>query len=123
MSVLSRVYQMFRASFASEKQRDLFDDEGFQDIFSKSYRSQSRTYGADHSSQSSANQDPEIAKYYANLEVPYGSDLETVRTAWKNLLRKYHPDLHSNDSEKVRIANELVQGLNRAYGELEKRLK
>jgi DnaJ-domain-containing protein 1 len=66
--------------------------------------------------------DPDLAGYYENLEVPYGSDLETVRQAWKNLLRKYHPDLHSNDPEKRRIATELTQGLNRAYEELERRL-
>lgn len=66
--------------------------------------------------------DPELARYYANLEVPYGSDLETVRQAWKRLLKKYHPDLHSGEPEKQRIANELVQGLNRAYEELLKRL-
>ena len=66
--------------------------------------------------------DPVLAGYYENLEVPYGSDLETVRHAWKNLLRKYHPDLHSNDPEKRRIATELTQGLNRAFEELERRL-
>lgn len=66
--------------------------------------------------------DPELAGYYANLEVPYGSDLDTVRQAWKKLLRKYHPDLHSTDPEKRRIATELTQGLNHAYRELEKRL-
>ncbi len=66
--------------------------------------------------------DPVLAGYYANLEVPYGSDLETVHRGWKRLLRKYHPDLHSTDPQKRRIATELTQGLNRAYEELEKRL-
>jgi len=123
MSVFTRVYQIFRANLSSDKKGDLFDDEDFQDIFSKNHWRQDRTYRADYSNHSSTRQDPEIAKYYANLEVPYGSDLETVHKAWKDLLRKYHPDLHSDDPEKVRIANELVQGLNQAYAELEKRLK
>jgi hypothetical protein len=68
------------------------------------------------------NQDPVLAEHYANLEVPYGSDLETVRRAWKKLLQKYHPDLYPGEPEKQELANKLVQGLNHAYKELEKRL-
>ena len=64
-----------------------------------------------------------IAGYYANLEIPYGSDLETATRAWKKMLKKYHPDLHSNDLEKKQIANELVQGLNRAYEEIKNYLE
>jgi hypothetical protein len=59
--------------------------------------------------------DPVLARYYANLELPYGADLEQVSKAWKRLMSTYHPDLHSTDPEKRRIANELCQGLNRAY--------
>ncbi|HFE63949.1 MAG TPA: hypothetical protein ENK14_05965 [Caldithrix sp.] len=62
-----------------------------------------------------------LAEYFANLELPYGSDLATVTAAWKRLLKKYHPDLHSGDPEKQRIANELVQGLNKAYGEIKRK--
>jgi DnaJ-domain-containing protein 1 len=64
-----------------------------------------------------------IAQYYAQLEVPYGSDLETVKQSYRRLMRKYHPDLHSGDPEKQKIATELAQALSRAYGELEAILK
>lgn len=67
--------------------------------------------------------DSELARWYANLEIPYGSDLKTAHKAWRQLLRKYHPDLHSSDARKREIATELTQGLNHAYQELEKRLK
>lgn len=67
--------------------------------------------------------DPKIAKYYANLEVEYGSDLATVRAAWKSLLKKYHPDLHSGDPELRATAEALTKGLNHAYRQLEKHLK
>jgi len=63
------------------------------------------------------------AGYYANLEVPYGSDLGTVRRAWKRLVKKYHPDIYSRDPDKRRVANELTQGLNSAYENLVKYLK
>ena len=67
--------------------------------------------------------DATFAGYYANLEVPYGSNLTTVRRAWKRLVKKYHPDIHSHDPEKRRIANELMQGLNHAYEKLSEHLK
>lgn len=63
--------------------------------------------------------DPKIAQFYANLEIPYGSDIETVRRAYKRLLRKYHPDLYSRDVEKARIANDLCAELGEACREIE----
>ncbi|MBI2876433.1 MAG: DnaJ domain-containing protein [Candidatus Tectomicrobia bacterium] len=66
---------------------------------------------------------PDLAQYYANLEVPYGSDLATVRSAWKRMMKKYHPDLHSHNPEKCRTATLLTQRLTEAYQELEKALK
>jgi DnaJ-domain-containing protein 1 len=64
-----------------------------------------------------------IAQYYAQLEVPYGSDLETVKQSYRRLMRKYHPDLHSGNPEKQKVATELAQALSRAYNELEQILK
>lgn len=63
--------------------------------------------------------DPVLAEYYANLELPYGSDLETVRAAWRRMMKKYHPDRHARDDEKRRTADELTARLTRAYRELE----
>ena len=57
----------------------------------------------------------EIAGYYANLEIPYDSDMITVTKAWKTLLKKYHPDLHGMNKDKAKVANEITQGINHAY--------
>ena len=67
-------------------------------------------------------QDPTLASFYANLELPYGADVEAVREARRRLLRRYHPDLHSSDPEKKRTATRVAQGLNRAHDELVSRL-
>ncbi len=64
-----------------------------------------------------------IMQCYANLEIPRGSDIETVRKAWKMLLLKYHPDRHNNNDEKRKIATELTQKLNDSYFTIEKELK
>ena len=50
--------------------------------------------------------DDAIRKAYAALEVPAGSDFETVRKSYRRLMRKYHPDLHGGTPEKSRAATE-----------------
>jgi len=64
-----------------------------------------------------------FSKYYANLEIPVGSDRKTIKTAWKIQLKKYHPDLHGSDPEKKQIAEELTRKLNEAYSTLESTFK
>lgn len=65
----------------------------------------------------------EIRQAYASLEVPPGSDFETVRKAYRNLMRKYHPDRHAQSPEKQKAATELAQKLTQAYKLLEKQLR
>ena len=60
-----------------------------------------------------------IRDYYANLEVPYGSDLETVKDSYRRLMRKYHPDKHSSSPEMEAMATELTQEITRAYQAVE----
>jgi DnaJ-domain-containing protein 1 len=67
--------------------------------------------------------DDAIRKAYAALEVPAGSDFETVRKSYRRLMRKYHPDLHGGTPEKHRAATDLTQRLTQAYKTLEKHLR
>ena len=64
-----------------------------------------------------------LAKYYANLEIPLGSNRETIKTAWKTQMKKYHPDLHGLDPKKKQIAEEITRQLNEAYRTLESTFK
>jgi hypothetical protein len=52
---------------------------------------------------------------YANLEVPFGADIETVRRAYKRLVMHYHPDRHAGDPEKLRVATEITKKLNESF--------
>jgi DnaJ-domain-containing protein 1 len=65
----------------------------------------------------------DIRRAYAALEVPPGSDFETVRKSYRALMRKYHPDKHTGSPEKQKAATELAQKLTEAYKLLEKRLR
>lgn len=62
-------------------------------------------------------------QYYANLEVEPGADLETIKRAYRRLMRKYHPDKHAADPAKHKAATELAQNLTKAYMELKKHLE
>ncbi len=67
--------------------------------------------------------DDAIRKAYAALEVPAGSDFETVRTSYRRLMRKYHPDLNAGSTERQKAATDLTQRLTDAYKTLEKHLR
>ncbi len=84
----------------------------------ESFEKQYRTYQS-HTTQAPS-RDEKIAGYYANLELPYGADLEAVKKAYRKLMKQYHPDKFSSDPEKQKIATEITKGLNKAYQELEK---
>ena len=85
-------------------------------------QSRSRQAAAAAGGRGGPSRDPELTRYYANLELPYGADIDAVRDARRRLLKRYHPDLHSGDPEKKRTATRLAQGLNRAHDELVGRL-
>lgn len=63
-----------------------------------------------------------LARLYAQLECPHGADLPTVRKHYRRLMRKYHPDFHTGNAEKQRVATDLTQRLTAAYSELRRAL-
>ena len=123
MDLLGRIYRILQANLNSGQQMS------YEDIEAWLRRS---GYGADFADSATASGgsntshavplDPELAGYYANLEIPYGSDLETARRAWKSLMKKYHPDLHASDPQKRDLANGLTAELTKAYQEIEREL-
>ena len=125
MSILGRLGALLRSELAARVderrwaaggRRVGHRDERSQTVGGET-RSRPATAGAGGPSQ-----DPELARYYANLELPYGADIAAVREARRRLLKRYHPDLHSADPEKRQTATQLAQGLNRAHDELVSRL-
>ncbi|MBN1945889.1 MAG: J domain-containing protein [Bradymonadales bacterium] len=56
-----------------------------------------------------------VRQAYARLELPYGSDRESVRKAYRRLMRRYHPDRHTGDPRREQIATEISQKLTDAY--------
>ena len=65
--------------------------------------------------------DEELRRAYAALELPFGADFQAVRSSYRALMRKYHPDRHQGSPEKQKAATELAQKLMLAYKLIEKR--
>ncbi|MDC3379293.1 J domain-containing protein [Planctomycetota bacterium] len=57
----------------------------------------------------------ELAKAYANLELTPPVTKDEAKAAWRNLMRKYHPDKHQDDPRKTEIANKVAGKLTEAY--------
>jgi DnaJ-domain-containing protein 1 len=66
--------------------------------------------------------DAEIAKAYKTLDLPQGADATTVKSAYRKLMRKYHPDLHNQSPQKQKAATELTMQVTQAYNTLNQHL-
>ena len=68
-------------------------------------------------------QDQKIAEYYKVLDLPDGADFPQVKSAYRKLMRKYHPDRHNGNPKKLKAATELSVRVTQAYNALEEHLK
>ena len=59
--------------------------------------------------------DESLRQDYANLEVPFGADMEEVRASYKRMMLKYHPDRYPGDPEKQRLALEIAKKINQSF--------
>ena len=60
-------------------------------------------------------------EYYAILELPQGADFSKIKSSYKKLLKKYHPDRFFSDPEKLKKAQKLTEKINEAYSYFEKK--
>ncbi|AFM04465.1 DnaJ-class molecular chaperone with C-terminal Zn finger domain [Bernardetia litoralis DSM 6794] len=64
---------------------------------------------------------PKERIYYHTLGLEQGASFEQVKTAYKKLMKAYHPDRHQADPKKQHWAVEQSQKVNEAYAFLEKK--
>ena len=57
----------------------------------------------------------ELYKDFFRLGVVPGSTFETCREAYKNLLKKHHPDRHSSTKEMMNVATEITSNINASF--------
>ncbi len=111
MEILNRVYRIIKSNIKFGRD-ERYDTVNAFELDNGEYEKQN--------SKILENANDDMARCYANLEIPCGSDFRTVKKAWKQMLKKYHPDLHSRDKKKQQTATRLTQDLTTAYNELKK---
>lgn len=60
-------------------------------------------------------------EYYEILEVEYGESFNKIKSSYKKLLKKYHPDFFRNDKEKYEKAVKISKKINEAYSYFERK--
>lgn len=66
--------------------------------------------------------DAQLAEWYKALNLQPGADLGEIKSAYRQLMRKYHPDMHAGNPGKQKAANELSMRVTAAYNGLQEHL-
>ncbi|HVV88428.1 MAG TPA: J domain-containing protein, partial [Kofleriaceae bacterium] len=64
----------------------------------------------------------QVTEWYRTLNLTPGADLAEVKSAYRQLMRKYHPDMHAGNPQKQKAANELSLRVTTAYNGLQAHL-
>lgn len=60
----------------------------------------------------------QLAEWYRVLDLTAGADMTQIKSAYRQMMRKYHPDMHAGNAQKQRAANELSLKVSTAYNGL-----
>lgn len=66
---------------------------------------------------------PKEKIYYHTLGLEQGASFEQVKTAYKKLMKAYHPDRHQANPQKQKWAVEQSQKVNEAYSYFKKKFE
>lgn len=62
--------------------------------------------------------DAQIAEWYRVLDLSVGAEMPAIKTSYRQLMRKYHPDMHAGNPHKQKAATELSMRVTAAYNGL-----
>jgi DnaJ-domain-containing protein 1 len=60
----------------------------------------------------------QVFEWYRVLDLQVGSDMAAIKTAYRQMMRKYHPDMHAGSPQKQKAATELSMRVTTAYNGL-----
>lgn len=60
----------------------------------------------------------QLAEWYRTLGVAPGADMAQIKSSYRQLMRKYHPDMHAGNPQKQKAATELSLRVTAAYNGL-----
>ncbi len=59
-----------------------------------------------------------VAEWYRVLDLQPGADSAQIKSSYRQLMRKYHPDMHAGNPQKQKAATELSMRVTTAYNSL-----
>jgi DnaJ-domain-containing protein 1 len=62
--------------------------------------------------------DGQLGEWYRVLDLTPDADLPAIKSAYRKLMRKYHPDMHAGNPQKQKAATELSMRVTSAYNGL-----
>lgn len=65
----------------------------------------------------------QVAEWYKQLDLSPGADLSQIKSAYRQLMRKYHPDMHAGNPQRLKAATELSVRVTAAYNGLVEHLE
>jgi DnaJ-domain-containing protein 1 len=60
----------------------------------------------------------QLLEWYRVLDLQVGADLAQIKTSYRQMMRKYHPDMHAGNPQKQKAATELSMRVTTAYNGL-----
>jgi curved DNA-binding protein CbpA len=107
------------------KQRQAADDafrrmkeQAARGATSSSSWSSTSSSGNNHRPPKPGTADAQLAEWYRVLDLGPGADMAQIKTAYRQLMRKYHPDMHAGNPQKQKAATELSMRVTTAYNGL-----
>ena len=125
-----RASRVHRERDQREARQRAANDEAFRRMKEQAARgpapgASSHTSSAGSSSGSSSARAPrpgsteaQLLEWYRVLDLPLGADLAQIKTSYRQMMRKYHPDMHANNPHKQKAATELSMRVTTAYNGL-----
>lgn len=104
-------------------------DEAFRKMKEQAARGGAQWSSASSSSYSSSSSssarpprpgstEAQLADWYRVLDLQVGADLAQIKSAYRQMMRKYHPDMHAGNPQKQKAATELSMRVTTAYNGL-----
>lgn len=60
----------------------------------------------------------QLLDWYRLLDLQVGADMAQIKTSYRQMMRKYHPDMHAGNPQKQKAATELSMRVTTAYNGL-----
>jgi DnaJ-domain-containing protein 1 len=85
---------------------------------SAGYSSTSSSSGGSSRPPRPGSTEAQLAEWYRVLDLQAGADMAQIKTSYRQMMRKFHPDMHAASPQKQKAATELSMRVTTAYNGL-----